>query len=343
MERAARRAELEALRQELAATERLRSATDDAYVELLFALGHHALGDDARATALAATATAALADQRADPIHAWILDAFAERLVATSRSAGLRARLDAFDRVARFKVDRFLEAARLLAGEPIDALDRFTKGTGVAVEPATPATLTPDQAAFLATLEPTTDDARADLEEALLEGELEFLATAAQLEQLLPRLAGMTIRRAGGHARALAGAARVAPAHVPALLDALAPHLDADTLPFLYHRLARDHRETLAAVWARVPAAARAGSTYRLGALALGAAPVLADALQHNDSDLRLATIDALLARPFAHRFADGWAPAVYALATDDRSTRSHFNFTAIELVDRLVRGVLAP
>ena len=50
-----------------------------------------------------------------------------------------------------------------------------------------------------------------------------------------------------------------------------------------------------------------------------------------------------LLAQPFAERFAQRWAGQLFANVTDDLSTNSHFTYSVIGVVDRLVRGVLEP
>jgi hypothetical protein len=42
-------------------------------------------------------------------------------------------------------------------------------------------------------------------------------------------------------------------------------------------------------------------------------------------------------------RFAQRWAGQLFASVTDDLSTNSHFTYSVIGVVDRLVRGVLDP
>ncbi len=109
-------------------------AITNAYVDCLFAVGYAHVGASAVATARYQSARAALADQLGDPIHAWLLDAFAMRieLATTGRTTepfddGLVDRLEALARPSRYKVDRLREAARLLEPELgwLDAIRGF--------------------------------------------------------------------------------------------------------------------------------------------------------------------------------------------------------------------------
>jgi hypothetical protein len=128
---------LEELAQRIGKTRRKRSATEapaqltGAYVHLQLAYGFARIGKHDRARALVQEAREALAQVASDPVHAYLIAAFAARVeqaiagVApeTPLAEALGAQLAALDRLARYKVDRLREASRIL--EPLAALDPF--------------------------------------------------------------------------------------------------------------------------------------------------------------------------------------------------------------------------
>ena len=132
-------AALEDLVQRIARTRRKRSPLEApapytaAYAAFQLALGFARIGRHVRARELAAEAHRALAERAADPVHAYLMAAFAARIAQALAGLApelplpdpvgvpLRAQLAALDRVARYKVDRLREVSRIL--EPIEQPD----------------------------------------------------------------------------------------------------------------------------------------------------------------------------------------------------------------------------
>ncbi len=371
MEGRERVAALDAMYAGIAATKRRRHFTEpppeinDGYVKLLFAYGHGRLGNAARAHELEAEARAQLAAHADDPIHAWLLDVFAERIsgAGTTEStailpASLLARLEALDRVARFKVDRFRDASWIVGGGPVDALGHFVssgKPYDRAAETIRNAELV-ERAIASADAATNTDDADMYLDMALQGSKPEKLGpelAARFLERLLPRIDHMGDGRGIAYARAITIAVHVAPERLPVLLAAVAPLVATElaapdlVLTLLLCALAPNHRAELAALWRHVPESSRSTPEYTLGLSVLEAPPALEDRPpEHRDpsaAQLRIATLDAALARPFPERFDGPWALQLFAAATDCYGTNSHFPREMIYVVDRIVRGMLDP
>jgi cellulose synthase operon protein C len=128
-------AALERLAERIQTTRRKRSPVEaptaytNAYVTLQLAHGFARIGQHERARALVAEARAALAAVINDPVHAYLVAAFAARVEQaiagqppeTPLPEALGAQLAGLDRVARYKVDRLREASPIL--EPIERLD----------------------------------------------------------------------------------------------------------------------------------------------------------------------------------------------------------------------------
>ncbi|HWO23226.1 MAG TPA: hypothetical protein VNO30_31005 [Kofleriaceae bacterium] len=128
-------AALERLAERIQTTRRKRSPVEaptaytTAYVTLQLAHGFARIGQHERARALVAEARAALAAVISDPVHAYLVAAFAARVEQaiagqppeTPLPEALGAQLAGLDRVARYKVDRLREASKIL--EPIEQLD----------------------------------------------------------------------------------------------------------------------------------------------------------------------------------------------------------------------------
>lgn len=187
-----RLAALDAMRAELLATERARGPEEpppevnDGYVRLLFACGYAGLGA-ATAGELEAEGRALLARHLGDPVHAWLVAAFAERIRGEPLSDTLREQLDRLERIDRYKVDRVREASRLLACEPVDAIYRFGGGRRW-TEADTARMIERALAAADEAVEP--DEADAAIECALggiVAKDLDRSFSAGALAQLLPR------------------------------------------------------------------------------------------------------------------------------------------------------------
>ena len=321
----------------------------DGYVKLQFAYGYHQLGDAARAAELEAAAHAQLAESRADPIHAWLIDAFAAR-IRGDHPAELQERLDAFDRITRYKIDMFREASWIIGGGNVDATGHFGRMGGPAPDLAT------STASFLARVDRAfaLAEEEPELADAYLEASLQPTCpidpavVASVLDRVVPRIEQMSDRRGTALARAVALAAFAAPTRLPALLERVAPFVEADSwqldeiMGLLSESLALTHRAELAALWRRVPEDARDRPEYLIGQLRHGVMPnmdVVLRAVASSDfaaQKLRVALLDA-----FPDRCAEQWAGELFGTATDDLSTNSHFSYNAVYVVDRFVRGVL--
>jgi len=328
--------------------------SNDAYIELLFAYGYRRLGLAERAHELELSGRARLA-AHLDPVHAWLIDALISRATG-ELPASLRERLEALDRVSRYKVDRFREASQIVGGgELIDAIRRFSGGRASNLVADTAATLDMIDHAF----EHSHSDQNLELAELItaetlhVEPEAVDPAKATQiLDRVIPRLAQMTDRRTV-IARLIAIAAHAAPVRVAALTERLAPLLTDDwrletVLTTLSQALAAGHQDELRALWSCVPESARSMAAYRFGELRLGAAVERRDLIRPFTNEqcareLRNLAIDTFLSRPVTERFAGGWVGQAVANAADKFGTNSHFSFAVIEVVDRVVRGVLAP
>jgi len=335
------------------------------YTKLLFAYGYRHLEGEARAMELAAAGRAQLEAYLEDPIHAWLVDVLEFRsreAVGTSGElpAPLQAQLDAFERCIRFKVDRFREASRIVGGGTVDAIGHFGRFGRPPDDIATTTASFVERMDRAFTLAETAEDA--DLADAYIETSLEVspetvegeVATRA-LDRVLPRIEQMTERRCLAYARAIAIAAHAAPARVPALIEQMGPFSPgaswnhAEILRLLAESLAASHRAELAELWKRAPESVRSTSEYLIGLLRLGITPERQDLLRASASHdvaaqrLREATLDAFLVRPIPERFTGRWAGELFATTSDQLSTNSHFNYSAICVVDRLVRGVLDP
>ena len=128
---------LEDLAQRIGKTRRKRSATEapaqltGAYVGFQLAYGFARIGKQDRARELVAGARAVLAEVASDPVHAYLVAAFAARVEQaiaglapeTPLPEALGAALAALDRLARYKVDRLRDASRIL--EPLARPDPF--------------------------------------------------------------------------------------------------------------------------------------------------------------------------------------------------------------------------
>jgi len=107
-----------------------------AYVSFQLAHGYARIGQHLRARTLVNEARQALAAVATDPVHAYLISAFAARVEQaiqglppeTPLPEPLGGQLAGLDRVARYKVDRLREASRIL--EPLerpDAIGAFSK------------------------------------------------------------------------------------------------------------------------------------------------------------------------------------------------------------------------
>jgi cellulose synthase operon protein C len=128
---------LEELAQRIGKTRRKRSATEapaqltGAYVGFQLAYGFARIGKQDRARELVAGARAVLVEVASDPVHAYLVAAFAARVEQaiaglapeTPLPEALGAPLAALDRLARYKVDRLRDASRIL--EPLARPDPF--------------------------------------------------------------------------------------------------------------------------------------------------------------------------------------------------------------------------
>ncbi len=108
----------------------------NAYVSFQLGHGYARIGQHQRARALVAEAQQALDTVKADPVHAYLMAAYAARVEQaiagmppeTPLPDPLGAQLAGLDRVHRYKVDRLREASRIL--EPLerpDAIGAFSK------------------------------------------------------------------------------------------------------------------------------------------------------------------------------------------------------------------------
>lgn len=337
------------------------SESDEGYVKLLFAYGYHQLQSAPRAFELEAAGRALLETHREDPVHAWLIDAFEARCREAPEThharrvlpAALRARLDAFDRVTRYEIDRFCEASWIVGGGEVDAIGRFAGGG----EPASTSSFVERVEHALALSEAAEEPDAAD---AFVEGALQVRsetlepeAAVGVLDRVLPRIERMAGRRGLAYARAIALAAHAAPDRVATLSEQVVPFIACEPwnvdeiLALLSRSLAPNHRVELAELWERMPESARVTPMYRLGQLRLGAPPEQTDltlAASHDPftHELRAATLEAFLARPSPGRFAGRWAGELFARIHDDLATSTHFTYDVIFAVDRLVRGALA-
>jgi len=130
---------LEDFAQKLVSTRRKRSTKEaplqltNAYIAFLFGYGFACIGRHERAHELTASAIEALASVATDPVHKYLIGAFSARVeqavagVAseTPLPDSLNAELASLDRLARYKVDRFREASRILA--PVAWPDPFAQ------------------------------------------------------------------------------------------------------------------------------------------------------------------------------------------------------------------------
>lgn len=133
---------LDKLNEKIASTRRKRSPVEapatqtGAYVELQLAHGYARIGQHERARSLEQKARGALGSVLTDPVHNYLVNAYAARIEQaiagqppeTPLPDNLGAQLAALDRVARYKVDRLREASRIL--EPLerpDAIGAFSK------------------------------------------------------------------------------------------------------------------------------------------------------------------------------------------------------------------------
>lgn len=323
----------------------------DGYLKLQFAYGYQRLGNTARAAELEAAGHAQLAAYRADPVHAWLIDAFAAR-IRDQRPAELQERLEAFDRVTRFKVDMFREASWIIGGGAVDAAGQF----GRMGNPA------PDLAASTASFLGRVDrgfalaEEHPELADAYLETSLQVDASsidpaagASVLERVLPRVERMSERRGLAYARAIALAVHAAPARLAGLIEAIGPFIEADSweldgiMALLSEALAH-HRRELAAIWSQLPADVHDRPAYLIGQLRHGVMPnkhVVLRAVASSDvtaQKLRVVLLDTLLASPDS---IEPWAAELFGTATDELKTNSHFSYSTVYVVDRLVRGVL--
>jgi hypothetical protein len=131
---------LEELVQRIARTRRKRSPVEattpaqytNAYVNFQLAHGFARIGHHERARELMAAARGGLAPVASDPVHAYLIAAFAARVdqamagvpPETPLPGALGAQLGALDRVSRYKVDRLREASRIL--EPLERPDAIS-------------------------------------------------------------------------------------------------------------------------------------------------------------------------------------------------------------------------
>ena len=135
-------AALEQLVAHVATTKRKRSPVETnpaltaAYVALVLAHGFARIAHHDRARALVGDARAALAPVAGDPVHDYLLAAYAARIEqaiagqppGTPLPDELVARHAAFERMARYKVDRLREASRILEPhERPDAIAAFSR------------------------------------------------------------------------------------------------------------------------------------------------------------------------------------------------------------------------
>lgn len=314
------------------------------YIALLFACGYRQLGNEARANELA-TAGRALIAPHADEVHAWVLAAFEARLHGTEMPS-----LHELDRVTRYKVDRFREASQIIGGgEAIDAMGRFAGGparTGIS-------------SADLDAIDRAFDNAQTpegeEFAEALLEHTLNTdpqSVAPGVIDRVLGRIDHMRHHRCLALARVIAIAAHAAPERVPSLIATLTPLLadrtwDLDEiLLVLVRTLASSYRAELSLVLDHTPEAGRSEAAYRLGRIRTGAVAEAADLLRpkekslSSEHELLLVTVEKLLAR--SNPFAGDWVGTVVANTWDNFGTNSHFTFTLIEVVDRVVRAAVA-
>ncbi len=126
---------LEELAQRIARTRRRRSMMEapaqqtNAYVHLQLAHGFARIGKHDRARGLLGEAQQALAPVASDPVHAYLIAAFAARITQAIAAEppeaplpeAVGARLAALDRLSRYKVERLREVSRIL--EPTERAD----------------------------------------------------------------------------------------------------------------------------------------------------------------------------------------------------------------------------
>ncbi len=330
----------------------------DGYVKLQVVCGYHQLGNSARAAEIEVAAHAQLEGARVDPIHAWLIDAFAALVRGSGElPAALHERLDGFDRVTRYKVDMFREASWIVGGGTVDAVGHFGRmgRPEQDLEAHTAAFLARvDRVFALAEETPELADAYIETSLQISPHSIDPAVVEPVLDRVVPRIERMTERRGLAYARAVAMAC-AAPARLPELIQRVAPFLEADTweldeiMALLSESLSPNHRSELAALWRRVPDDVHHRTEYLIGLLRHGVMPNRDDVLRAVASSdfaaqkLRAVLLDTLLARPFPDRFAGLWAGELFGTATDELSTNSHFSYNVVYVVDRLVRGVLDP
>lgn len=253
---------LEDLVQRIARTRRKRSMMEapahhtNAYAHLQLAHGFARIGKHDRARGLVDDARAALAPAASDPVHAYLIAAFAARIdqaiaglpPEAAPPPALVAQLAALDRLARYKVDRLLEASRIL--EPsarADALGVYIHRPADAPEAALAQLAPRARVAAIARLvdaaaHQAVDRARlvtAVLDAVLALGEADAVPLLARTWPLIRELA--PAQRAMAYAEALVVAGHFGRTElVPALLERLGASLwDAEDLPRVLQRSLR--------------------------------------------------------------------------------------------------------
>lgn len=345
-----RRAVLDATHAQIVATPRVPhpeeppAALNAAYTDLLFACGYARLGATDRARELQGAA-AALPDE---PVHAYLAAAFDAALGGRA----LPSR-DALDRAGRYGVERFLEVARLICDEPIDAMRNFGNTT-MPVDPEAEAEAARVAEAYVASV--MLEAGEAELLAAMLGQVLSpnpwmpFAQAAARLEIAIGRLDELALDDRGAlYARAALYATHAAPHRAVALardaarlIEPLSAFRRREAMEDLAAALAR--HPPLGAVWPALPPIAEAEHAYLVGAIRLGDPRGLAR-WWSTDGVTGALERDALLgvffARPYEARFAEPWVATLYRRTTDNFGTNSYYTRALVELVDRAVRAIV--
>jgi hypothetical protein len=105
-----------------------------------------------------------------------------------------------------------------------------------------------------------------------------------------------------------------------------------------------ERNSALAQLWPQLPEVAHQTEGYTAGLIRLGDPRGLERYRSSTDcvSDLmRNAVLDHYLALPFEARFSEPWACELYRRTSDDLATNSHFTVSVIEVVDRIVCGIV--
>jgi hypothetical protein len=377
----------------LASTRRKRTPVEaplhltNAYASYQIAHGFARVGHHAKARALVADATRAIAPVVSDPVHGYLVAAFTARVeqaVAglppeTALGDDLDARLAAFDRVNRYKVDRLREASWILSpterpGAIAAYASNQTDSRGAEFDALRAIGDAGARARAVGKLVDTAIAATPEEKHRLADGILDVLVELAEvdavplLQRLVPAIGGVAEpRRAGLYAEALVAAGHFGRGElVRDLLDALAQALRAaapDDLPAVLTPTLRalrriGLRNEIAELLARAEANLGHASAMR-GRLAVAsglaylgdprAVPILEQARKQLDAPqipvARLELIRALAlayAQTPLHVAIAGIADlgGLLSQITDHFGTNTHFCLSVLHVVESLVLGL---